>query len=79
MPITIDTLILYLFGVVLGIFIGIYISRRFKTKPIGTLRIDHSDPESPYLFVELKEHPDELMKYKEVVFTVKVEDFIPQK
>lgn len=40
---------------VIGILIGLLIERYiFQEKPIGSLRIDQSDPDSgPYLFLEL--------------------------
>ena len=38
-----------------GILIGLLVSKFvFKDKPIGSLRVDKSDPDSePYLFLEL--------------------------
>ena len=40
---------------IIGILIGLLVSRFiFKDKPIGSLRVDQSDPYSePYLFLEL--------------------------
>ena len=48
---------------VIGILIGLLIERYiFQEKPIGSLRIDQSDPDSgPYLFLELD--PAEQMRF----------------
>lgn len=73
----IEAIVLYIFGIALGIFIGIYISRWLLPK-IGTLRMDRSDPDGPYLFLELSEDPKILGEYKEVRLDVKLEDY-PQK
>ena len=44
-----------LIWLLVGILIGLLVSRFiFKDKPIGSLRVDQSDPDSdPYLFLEL--------------------------
>ncbi len=67
-----------------GILVGFILSRSLKKKELpssGYLRIDHSDPDSPYWFVEIKDK-QELSKIegrKKVCFDVKLEDFVPQK
>ena len=44
-------LIILVIGILIGLFIERYI---FQEKPIGSLRVDQSDPDSgPYLFLEL--------------------------
>ena len=73
----IEAIVLYIFGVVLGVFIGIRISIRLPPK-VGALRMDQSDPDGPYLFLELREDPKILGEYKEVRLDVKIEDY-PQK
>lgn len=73
----IEAIVLYIFGVVLGVFIGIRISKRLPPK-VGALRMDQSDPDGPYLFLELREDPKILGEYKEVRLDVKIEDY-PQK
>ena len=44
---------------------------------IGFLRIDRSDPDGPYLFLELKKSVNEIMTQKTVLLEVKRENFIP--
>lgn len=82
----IEVVVLYIFGVVLGIFIGIQITRWLKPKQastklktIGNLRLDHSDPDSPYLFLELTDGLEAIYEENEVIVKVKIEDFIPRK
>ena len=49
-----------------------------KLKPVGTLRVDCSDEDGPYLFLELEEGVHEIMNDTHVVLYVKVENFLPQ-
>lgn len=63
----------------LGMLAGLVVAWVIKPRPIGDLRIDHSDPDGPYLFLELETEPDSLRQRKEVVFRVKFKDYIPQK
>lgn len=64
-----------------GILIG-YILSRFipKEKPIGTLRVDQSDPDSrAYLFLELTQQgADSIKKKKYVLFKVDFKNYISQ-
>lgn len=69
--------IIFIFA--LGILAGLVTAWIIKPRPMGRLRIDHSDPDGPYLFLEIKVHPDEIMRRKEVIFEVKAEDFISRK
>lgn len=69
-------------GVLIGIFIGmVWRGVYLKTNAIGDLRVDHSDPDSGYLFLELNKgqniHTIEQQNY--VMLKVKVEDIISQK
>ena len=63
-----------------GIVIGAAIStivRLIFSKPIGVLREDRSDPDAPYLFLEL--NPGgyaQIMKRKKVTFRVLRESYI---
>lgn len=65
----------------IGIFIG-YTLLRFipKEKPVGTLRVDQSDPDSgPYLFLELThEGTNAIEKKKYVIFKVDLKNYISQ-
>jgi hypothetical protein len=62
-------------GVVIG---GILAAIAIRSKTIGYLRVDTSDPyDEPYLFLELKKNVSNVCAKKYVTFEVKVEDFIP--
>lgn len=57
-------------GVIVGIFLTILILRK---EPIGTLRVDYSDPDSgPYLFLEIPQKNTHLITQKKTV-TFKVD------
>lgn len=63
-------LLFLLGGVVLGVFVTLIIVRK---KPVGTLRVDYSDPDSgPYLFLEIPQRNAYLIEKKKVV-TFKVD------
>lgn len=68
--------------VVVGILIGFAVSSIIRRKhPVGFLRIDKSDPDGPYLFLELKKsvNENEIVTQRTVLLEVKREDFIPHK
>ena len=66
--------------VVIGILIGFISASVIRRKhPVGFLRIDKSDPDGPYLFLELKKSINEIVTQKTVLLEVKREDFIPHK
>lgn len=66
--------------VVVGILIGYVISSIIRRKhPVGFLHIDKSDPDGPYLFLELKKNVNEIIAQRTVLLEVKREDFIPHK
>ena len=61
-------------GYVLGYSLG-----KNKRKPIGTLRVDSSDPDGPYLFLELETDPGVIKKEKYVLLKVDTKSYISQK
>ena len=68
--------ITFALGVLVGaIFTGIV----FRLFLVGTLRLDHSDPDSPFLFLELSKRIETVISKKYVVLRVKAKDFIPHK
>lgn len=79
---TIILVVMFILGFIIGgmIVFAIITSKFLKeSDPIGDLRIDESDPDGPYLFLELDTDVD-LFKHKETVtLKVKAENFIPQK
>ena len=65
-----------------GILIGLLVSKFvFKDKPIGSLRVDKSDPDSePYLFLELDAGGmSDIYKKQSVRLRVKIKKYISHK
>lgn len=60
--------IIFALGVLVGaIFTGIV----FRLFLVGTLRVDHSDPDGPFLFLELSKRVEAIVSKKYVVMRVK--------
>lgn len=64
-----------------GILIGIALSMigKRQEKPCGCLRVDHSDPDGPYIFLELYESVERLSERKEALVEVKIQDYVSHK
>lgn len=64
-----------------GALIGMLITRGvIRYQSSGVLRVDHSDPDSPYLFLELERSDvDEIMKNRYVTLRVNTKNYISQK
>lgn len=56
-------------SLVVGIIIGVIItSMTSRKEPIGTLRVDYSDPDSgPYLFLEIPQKNTHLIEKRKMV------------
>lgn len=68
----------YVFIFLIGITLGITFEKiLFKKVNIGTLKIDNSDEDGPYLFLELSKSISSFNKCKQVLMTVKEENYIP--
>lgn len=71
---------LYVFIFVIGGICGLFINRlSLKKHSIGTLRVDNSDSDGPYLFLELSANISSFNKKKQVTLNVLDESYIPQK
>lgn len=71
-----NLVIIFALGVLIGvIFTGII----FRLLLVGTLRVDHSDSDGPFLFLELSKRVEAVVSKKYVVLRVKVKDFLPHK
>ena len=70
--------ILAMVGIIVGLTVG-FVLGRFGKKPnvqtLGTLQLDHSDPDMPYLFL-LDYNLDYIATQKHATFEVKVENII---
>lgn len=71
-----ELVIIFIIGVVLDSIITRIIIR---TLGIGTLRIDTSDPDGPYMFLELSKDVDTVVSKKYVILKVNRKSFISQK
>lgn len=64
----------------IGIMVGSIITRIIiRPLDIGTLRIDTSDPDGPFMFLELSKDVDTVASEKYVVLKVNLENYISQK
>lgn len=63
---------------ILGIIVGVLYAKA-KESSYGTLRVDTSDPDGPYIFLELNVPVSEVMSKKRVVLDVNTENYISQK
>ncbi|WP_336526933.1 hypothetical protein [Bacteroides acidifaciens] len=64
----------------IGIVVGSIITR-IVTKPLdfGTLRIDTSDPDGPFMFLELSKDVDVVASKKYIILKVNLKSYISQK
>ncbi len=66
--------------VILGIVIGsIFTGIVFRFFLVGVLRVDRSDSDGPFMFLELKKSVEHVTSKKYVVLKVEDKDFIPHK
>ena len=69
--------IVAILGVIAGYNYAMFIIR---SKTFGAIRVDRSDPDDgPYLFLEIKQHPDALMNERFVMLEVRNENFVSSK
>lgn len=62
-----------------GLCGGFIIYRKYAKKPVGILRVDSSDPDGPYLFLELKTDPSVITKEEQILLKVDTKSYISQK
>lgn len=65
-----------IFGSICG---GLIIYRKYAKKPIGVLRVDSSDPDGPYFFLELTTDPNVIKKEGYITLKVDTRSYISQK
>ena len=65
---------------IMSALIGFVIGVKYHHKPVGTLRVDQSDPDdNPYLFLELSGDPKKLTNQKYITLKVNIENYISHK
>lgn len=59
-------------GAIIGFIFGRWFKKEPNIEPCGVLHVETSDPDGPYLFLELdRAHtPEQIMKESEVIFVV---------
>lgn len=67
--------VVYLVGMFMGYILGKFLSR---PRSIGAIRIDRSDKDGPYLFLELEQPIYMFENEKYVNVEIKNEDFLPR-
>lgn len=73
-----NTLIAVIVCTICGIIVGYAVGKNDR-KPIGTLRVDSSDPDGPYLFLELETDPSIIKKEKYVFLKVDAKSYLSRK
>lgn len=71
-----QTTIIFAIGLIIGCLISAIVRR---VKSVGALRIDTSDPDGPYMFLELDKGIDTISSKKYVLLRVKLRNYIPHK
>lgn len=71
-----EFVIIFAIGIVVGSIITRIIIRPLD---IGTLRIDTSDPDGPFMFLELSKGVDTIASKKQVILKVNLKSYISQK
>lgn len=74
-----DAIIATIISICIGVIGYCLAVKKYSKKPIGTLRIDSSDPDGPYLFLELATDPNIIKKEKYVLLKVDTRSYISQK
>ena len=69
-------ILMFLAGIVIG---SVATQLIWRPKGVGNLRVDTSDPDGPYLFLELTKELDSVIKKDFVTLKVRKENFISHK
>ena len=69
-------ILILVIGAIVGVILTCFVFRSFL---VGTLRIDRSDPDDTFLFLELSKGMRQVISKKYVMMKVKIENFIPRK
>lgn len=71
-------ILIFVLGLVLGLILAfIFVRyRRRKEQPVGALRVDTSDPDGPYLFLELHTDVGDVMRQKQITLEVSTQNYI---
>ncbi len=71
---------LYLVAGIIGFILGLFFMAYGNVlKIVGTIRVDSSNEDGPYLFLELDKPLSDVLTQKYVVVNIDTSSFIPQK
>lgn len=71
---------LYLVAGIIGFILGLFfMAYGIAIKIVGTIRVDSSNEDGPYLFLELDKPLSDVLTQKYVVVNVDASSYIPQK
>lgn len=70
-----ELVVVYCVGVFMGYILAKVLNR---PKTVGTIRIDRSDEDGPYLFLELEQPLHTFARKKHVCVEIKNVDFLPR-
>lgn len=71
---------MYILMLLIGVIVGAVLTCAvFRSFLVGSLRVDHSDPDDTFLFLELSKGAHQVISKKYVMMKVKIENFIPHK
>lgn len=59
-----------------GYLVGLFVCYLTKKPPVGYLRIDRSDPDGDFIFIEFTKSPDRLQAGQVIQLVVKQENYI---
>ena len=62
--------------ILIGFAIGIVAAVIYYGRPQGNLRVDQSDSDGPYFFLEIGKPMSSILKRKTIVLQVRCEDFL---
>lgn len=65
--------------ILIGAIMGLSLSYNYYGRPKGELRIDYSDPDGPYLFLELNKSVSDILTQETIVLKVKQKNFLSRK
>ena len=64
-------------GVIIGLIFGAIFGFTIRTEvPVGSLVLDHSDPDEAYWFLEVKKDAGDLSRKKRVTLDVEIRDYV---
>lgn len=73
-----EFVITFVCGVCIGMIVGCVLTHDdYRNNSVGILRIDTSDPDGPYMFLELSKGIEYIRKHNFVILKVSTKSFIP--